>query len=72
TATRKAFRRLWTTVAGLSGAEGEELVRFFAMGMLLNVSAALELDEVNQDWARLCSKLPPSWLDGPDAASPTP
>ncbi len=72
TATRKAFRRLWTSVAGLSGAEGEELVRFFAMGMLFNVSAALDLDEINQEWSRLCSKLPGSWSAGPDPAPPKP
>ena len=35
------------------------------MGMLLNVAAAMELDEVDQEWARLCSKVPPSWLEGP-------
>ncbi len=70
-ATRKAFRRLWNTIAGLSGAQGEELVRFVATGMLLNVSAALELDEINQEWAELCSKVSPGWLDEP-SPGPTP
>ncbi len=63
-ATRKGFRRMWSTVAGLSGAAGEKLTTFVAVGMLLNVAAAMELDEVDQEWARLCSKVPPSWLDG--------
>lgn len=64
-ATRRCFRRMWSSIAGLSGAGGEKLTIFVAMGMLLNVSAAMELDEVDQDWARLCSKIPPSWLDDP-------
>jgi AcrR family transcriptional regulator len=64
-ATRKGFRRMWSTVAGLSGASGEKLTTFVAIGMLLNVAAAMELDEVDQEWARLCSKVPPSWLEGP-------
>ena len=68
-ATRKGFRRMWSTVAGLSGASGEKLTTFVAIGMLLNVAAAMELDEVDQEWARLCSKLPPSWLDGPPPLS---
>jgi AcrR family transcriptional regulator len=63
-ATRKCFRRMWSTVAGLSGASGEKLTTFVAIGMLLNVAAAMELDEVDQEWAQLCSKVPPSWLDG--------
>jgi AcrR family transcriptional regulator len=66
-ATRKGFRRMWSTVAGLSGASGEKLTTFVAIGMLLNVAAAMELDEVDQEWARLCSKVPPSWLEGPPA-----
>jgi AcrR family transcriptional regulator len=64
-ATRKAFRRMFLTVAGLSGVSGERLSTFFAIGMLLNVSAALQLDEIDQDWAQLCSKVPPSWLTNP-------
>ena len=68
-ATRKGFRRMWSTVAGLSGASGEKLTTFIAIGMLLNVAAAMELDEVDQEWAQLCSKRPPSWLTEPP--SPT-
>ena len=64
-ATRKGFRRMWSTVAGLSGAGGEKLTTFIAIGMLLNVAAAMELDEVDQEWAQLCSKRPPSWLTEP-------
>lgn len=67
-ATRKCFRRLWSTIAGLSGVGGERLTMFFAVGMLLNVAAAMELDEVDQEWAQWCSKVPPSWLDASEAA----
>lgn len=65
-ATRRCFRRLWSTIAGLSGIGGEKLTTFVAVGMLLNVAASLELDEVDQEWAQLCSKIPPSWLEGPE------
>lgn len=63
-ATRRGFRRMWSTVAGLSGESGEKLTTFVAIGMLLNVAAAMDLDEVDQEWAQLCSKVPPSWLEG--------
>lgn len=67
-ATRRCFRRMWSTISGLSGAGGERLTMFVAVGMLLNVAAALELDEVDQEWAQLCSKVPPSWLESGDGA----
>lgn len=67
-ATRKCYRRLWSTIAGLSGVDGEKLTMFFAVGMLLNVAAAMELDEVDQEWAQLCSKVPPSWLANAEEA----
>jgi AcrR family transcriptional regulator len=63
--TRRAFRRMWAAITGLAGISGEELTRFVAVGMLLNVAAAMDLDEVDQEWAQLCSKVPPSWLDSP-------
>jgi AcrR family transcriptional regulator len=62
-ATRRAFRRMWSAISGLAGISGEELTRVVATGMLLNVAAAMDLDEVDQEWAQLCSKVPPSWLD---------
>jgi AcrR family transcriptional regulator len=64
-ATRKSFRRMYATIAGLSGVSGERLSTFVAIGMLLNVSAALQLDELDQDWAQLCSQIPESWLATP-------
>jgi AcrR family transcriptional regulator len=65
-ATRRCFRRLWSTISGLSGIGGERLTMFFGMGMLLNVAAAMDLDEVEQEWAQLCSKIPPTWLSEPE------
>jgi AcrR family transcriptional regulator len=65
-AARRCFRRLWSTIAGLSGIGGERLTMFVAVGMLLNVAASLELDEVGQEWAQLCTKVPPSWLEAPE------
>jgi AcrR family transcriptional regulator len=62
-ATRRAFRRMWSAISGLAGISGEELTRFVATGMLLSAAAAMGLDEVDQEWAQLCSKVPPSWLD---------
>jgi AcrR family transcriptional regulator len=66
-ATRRAFRRMWSAISGLAGISGEELAQFVAMGMLLNVAAAMDLDEVDQEWAQLCSKVPPSGLESPAA-----
>jgi hypothetical protein len=38
----------------VSGATREELQTFFAKGMLMNVSAAMDLQSVKEDWARIC------------------
>ena len=64
-ATRKGFRRIWATVSGLSGAGNDRMIPFVATGMLFNVSAAMQLDEVDQDWAQACTTPPSSWIDGP-------
>jgi AcrR family transcriptional regulator len=45
---REHFLALWSLVARLSGADGQELQKFFAHGMLMNVAAAL-------DYADICS-----------------
>ena len=49
-ATRSAFRELWTLVERLTGLPYERVVEFFAMGMLLNVAAALDLPAVDERW----------------------
>jgi AcrR family transcriptional regulator len=46
------FGKLWTDVSGVSE---EEVVEFFAYGMLLNVAAAMDLPEVlHVPWVRAC------------------
>jgi AcrR family transcriptional regulator len=48
---RREFLRLREDVRRMSGASDEEVTAFFAMGMLLNVAAALELpDECLPAW----------------------
>jgi AcrR family transcriptional regulator len=58
--TRKGFGRLWTTVEELSGAEPDTVREFFAMGMLFNVIAAMDLGSFDARWAVEC--VPPQAL----------
>lgn len=53
-ATRAGFRRLWRLVEAATGLPVEQVRGFFAQGMLLNVVAALDLDEVQESWAQGC------------------
>lgn len=55
---RRGFGELWTTVERLSGLPDEDLVQFFATGMLLNTGAAMGLSELDDRWARLATKRP--------------
>jgi AcrR family transcriptional regulator len=59
-ATRHEFGRLWREVARLSGADDEEMQRFFAMGMLMNVIASMDATAHSGSWVKAC--LPPEWL----------
>jgi AcrR family transcriptional regulator len=49
---RRGFRGLYNQVQVASGAGPGEMAKFFAMGMLCNVAAALQLDAVEEPWAR--------------------
>src|SRR3954469_14428870 len=51
---RECFGHLVATVTELSGADDEEVWRFFSHGMLLNVSAALDLPSAAKEnpWAK--------------------
>ncbi|ONH30780.1 TetR/AcrR family transcriptional regulator [Pseudofrankia asymbiotica] len=60
--TRRGFRDLWYTVERLAGLDVNVLRAFFAMGMLCNVSAAMDLPAVDERWAQIIC--PP---DGPDS-----
>ncbi|HEY2638552.1 MAG TPA: helix-turn-helix domain-containing protein [Streptosporangiaceae bacterium] len=50
-ATRAGFRQLWVMAERLAGLPYERIVEFFAMGMLLNVAAAMDLPAVDERWA---------------------
>ena len=52
-ATRDGFRRLVELVERESGAPKEDVQRFFAKGMLLNVLGAVQATELDEPWARL-------------------
>jgi AcrR family transcriptional regulator len=52
-AVRRGWERLVEVVIRESGARPEEVKRFFADGMLLNVVAAIEAPAVDEPWARV-------------------
>jgi AcrR family transcriptional regulator len=62
-ATRREFGRLWREVVRLSGAGDEEMQAFFAMGMLMNVIAAMDATSYGTDWVEAC--VPPAWIAQP-------
>jgi AcrR family transcriptional regulator len=51
-AVRASFGRLWQAVAGSAELDPVTVKAFLAFGMLLNTSAALDLPEVDEPWAR--------------------
>src|SRR6478735_3485320 len=55
-ATRIGFKQLWALVERLSGLPYERVVMFFAMGMLMNVAAAMDLPAVDERWTRWCAQ----------------
>lgn len=58
---RREFGRLWRLVVSISGIDDERrLQEFFAMGMLMNVMAAMDATAHSATWIKAC--LPPSWL----------
>jgi AcrR family transcriptional regulator len=56
TATRAGFRQLWLLVERLTGLSFERVTEFFAMGMLINVAAALDLPAVDERWTSWCPR----------------
>src|SRR5690349_9793269 len=58
--TRREFGKLWREVARLSGMGDDRLQQFFAMGMLMNVVAAMDATNHPTQWAKAC--IPPAWL----------
>jgi AcrR family transcriptional regulator len=53
-ATRAGFRRLWLLVERVTGLPFEQVKEFFALGMLMNVAAAMDLPAVDERWTRWC------------------
>jgi AcrR family transcriptional regulator len=51
-AVRDAFGRMWQTVSDATGLEPVQVKAFMAFGMLLNTGAALDVADVDADWAR--------------------
>jgi AcrR family transcriptional regulator len=51
-AVRRAYGRLVEMVRETTGASDDELRSFFAMGLLITVTAALEIGELDEPWAR--------------------
>ena len=64
-ATRAGYKRLWTLVEQVSGLPFDRIVQFFAMGMLMNVAAAMDLPAVDERWTRWGPK-----INGDDDARP--
>ena len=54
-AVREEFLRLVRFVQSASGAPDEAVRPWLAEGMLMNVAAAMDLGQVDEDWARMCT-----------------
>ncbi len=55
-ATRAGFRNLWQLVERLTGLPFQQVVDFFAIGMLMNVAAAMDLPAVDERWTSWCPR----------------
>jgi AcrR family transcriptional regulator len=54
--TRVAYKRLWELTERITGLPFQTVVDFFAVGMLMNVAAAMDLPSVDERWASWCPK----------------
>jgi hypothetical protein len=50
-AARAGFGDLYTTFERITGADADRLARFFAVGMLINVVASMQLRDSGLGWA---------------------
>jgi AcrR family transcriptional regulator len=55
-ATRAGFKKLWELTERLTGLPFQRVVDFFAVGMLMNVAAAMDLPAVDERWTSWCPK----------------
>ncbi len=53
-AVREEFLRLVRFVQSASGADDAMVREWLAQGMLMNVAAAMDLSNIEEDWVRLC------------------
>ena len=53
-AVRREFGDLYTFVERVSGRSEDEVRMFFAIGMLINVAAAMDLPALHEGWAGRC------------------
>jgi AcrR family transcriptional regulator len=53
---RDEYRKLWELCERLTGLPFQTIVDFFAVGMLMNVGAALNLPAVDERWTSWCPK----------------
>jgi AcrR family transcriptional regulator len=58
--TRTGFRKLWELTERLTGLPFQTVVDFFAVGMLMNVAAAMDLPAVDERWTSWCPKDSPA------------
>ncbi len=59
-AARAGFKRLWVLTERLTGLPFQTVVDFFAVGMLMNVAAAMDLPAVDERWTSWCPKDSPA------------
>jgi AcrR family transcriptional regulator len=55
-ATRAGYKHAWELVERITGLPFQRVVDFFAVGMLMNVAAAMDLPSVDERWANWCPK----------------
>jgi AcrR family transcriptional regulator len=55
-ATQAAYKHLWEMVERITGLPFQTVVDFFAIGMLMNVAAAMDLPSVDERWTSWCPK----------------
>ena len=55
-ATRDGYKKLWELTERLTGLPFQRVVDFFAIGMLMNVAAAMDLPSVDERWTSWCPK----------------
>ena len=53
---RTGYKHLWEMVERITGLPFQTVVDFFAVGMLMNVAAAMDLPSVDERWTSWCPK----------------